>query len=216
MHAFLLVTLSFFGQTSPSDGSLVFLEKCNYFVERYTNASIGHVAIAVQEDDQTWIYEATPGKVRRLSWPDYRAELGVLNADRVRKEKETIVTWVYEPQEPLSEKESAALRRYLDSQLNRRYSVHGIVRGKEGDGIHCAELAAHALNEVGRGPISDCHQQSPAAVMELAKSYSARPYQAQIDLPEEEEPWCSRAWRKTVHWARMCSWSCGEAWRYCW
>lgn len=216
MNALLLVSLSFFGQTSLDDGSLVFLEKCNYFVERYTNAPIGHVAVAVRENEETWIYEATPGKVRRLTWGEYRAELGQLNADRTRKEKDPIVAWICGPKQALGEKESSALRQYLDSQLDRRYSVKGIVRGREGDGIHCAELAARALNAVGHVEIVDCHKQSPAGLMERAKSLSEQPQQATLELPEEEEKWCARAWRNTIHWATMCRWSCGEAWHYCW
>jgi hypothetical protein len=216
MNALLLLSFSFFGQTTLDDGSLIFLEKCNFFVERYTNAPIGHVAIAVNDDHQTWIYEATPGKVRRLTWADYKAELGTLNADRERKEKDPITTWVLEPDASLTAKEQTKLKRFLDSQLNRRYSVRGIVRGKAGDGVHCAELASHALNTIGRANIDDCHKQSPAAVMELARDISEPAYQVTIASPAVEETWCERSWRRWTHWGVMCRWSWGEAWRFCW
>lgn len=68
MNGLLLAVLSLVAPGELPDGSLVFLERCNYFVERYTNAPIGHVAVAVQEEGVTWIYEATPGHVRRVTW----------------------------------------------------------------------------------------------------------------------------------------------------
>ena len=54
-----------------------------------------------------------------------------------------------QPKKPLNEQHAADLKSYLDRQLDRRYSVRGIVRGKTGDGIHCAELASQALNVAG-------------------------------------------------------------------
>lgn len=216
MNALLFLSLSLFGQTTLDDGSLVLLENCNYWVERYTNAPIGHVAIAVNEDQRTWIYEATPGKVRRLAWEDYRAELATLNADRQRKKKAEIVPWVMEPKTALSRQQSSDLKSYLDSQLDRRYSVKGIVRGKTSDGIHCAELAAHALNAAGVASISDCHKQSPAAVCEAAEPLCDPAYRASVAVAAVEETWCGRAWRRWAHVAVMCRWSCGEVWRFCW
>lgn len=216
MNAFLFVSFSLLGQATLDDGSLILLENCNYWVERYTQAPIGHVAVAVNENDQTWIYEATPGRVRRLTWDDYRAELATLNADRQRKERVEIVTWVQTPQRKLSRQQAENLKCYLDSQLNRRYSVKGIVRGKTGDGIHCAELASHALNAAGLTEIEDCHKQSPAAVREAVRPLYKTAYRATIAPPAAEESWCDRAWRRWSHATLMCGWSCGEAWRFCW
>lgn len=216
MNALLLLSFSLFGQATLDDGSLVLLENCNYWVERYTAAPIGHVAVAVNEGDRTWIYEATPGKVRRLAWEDYRAELGQLNADRARKEKQAIVTWVMPPKTGLNKQQSADLKAYLDHQLDRRYSVKGIVRGKTGDGIHCAELAAHGLNAAGLACIGECHKQSPAAIRDLASPSYSTAKKIAIALPEAEETWCAQAWRRWTHAAVLCRWSWGEAWRFCW
>lgn len=216
MNAFLLVSLSLLGQATLDDGSIVVLENCNYWVERYTNAPIGHVAVAINENQQTWIYEATPGKVRRLTWDDYRAELAALNSDRQRKKKQEIVTWVLEPKSNLNPKQAAALKGYLDSQLDRPYSVKGIVRGKTGDGIHCAELTSHALNSAGLTDIDDCHKQSPAAVRDAFSPLCEPGYRASFTAQIAEETWCARTWRHWTYWAVMCRWSCGEAWRFCW
>jgi hypothetical protein len=216
MNAVLFLSLSLFGQTTLDDGSLVLLENCNYWVERYTHASIGHVAVAANEGKQTWIYEATPGRVRRLTWADYQAELGQLNADRQQKQKQPIVAWVMKPKTALNNTQSVALKNYLDSQLNRRYSVRGIVRGSTGDGIHCAELASHALNASEQACIVNCHKQSPAAVRDLAQPGYASAEQVRIALPEAEDSWCARSWRGWAHFAMMCRWSCGEAWSFCW
>jgi hypothetical protein len=216
MNALLLVSLSLFGQATLDDGSLVLLENCNYWVERYTHAPIGHVAVAVNEDHRTWIYEATPGKVRRLTWDDYREELAKLNSDRQRKKQQQIVTWVLEPKGALSKQQAAGLRTYLDSQLDRRYSIKGIVRGRTGDGIHCAELASQALNAAGLADIEDCHKQSPAAVRDAAQAVCDPPYRASFAAHAAEETWCARAWRRWTNVAVMCRWSWGEAWRFCW
>jgi hypothetical protein len=216
MNALLLVSLSLLGQAKLDDGSLVVLENCNYWVERYTSAPIGHVAVAVNEEQRTWIYEATPGKVRRLTWDDYRAELAKLNADRQRKKKQQIVTWVLEPKAALTRQQATDLKCYLDSQLDRRYSVKGIVRGKTGDGIHCAELASQALNAAGLADIDDCHKQSPAAVRDIAGPLCDPAYRASVAAQAVEETWCQRAWRRWTHAAVMCRWSWGEAWRFCW
>lgn len=216
MNALVFLSLSLLGQSSLDDGSLIFLENCHYFVERYTQAPIGHVAVAVVDGNDTWIYEATPGRVRRLTWADYRSELAKINADRHRRKKDPIVAWVLEPEENLSEDESASLESYLESQLDRRYSVRGILRGKPSDGVHCAELASQAMNATGRYSIEDCHKQSPAALMDIVRSNCQREYQASIAPPSPQESWCDRQWRRWTHWGVMCRWSLGEAWRFCW
>jgi hypothetical protein len=216
MHAILLLSFSLLGQTSLDDGSLVFLERCNFFVERYTSAPIGHVAIAVNENDHTWIYEATPGHVRRLTWAAYRDELSAINGDRTRWERDTVITWVLAPRTPLNAAQRSDLKIFLESQLDRRYSVRGIVRGKTGDGIHCAELASQALNTIGQIEVEECHKQSPAAVMALAQRAYQPPRQVEIPLPEAEPAWCERAWHRWTRAATMCRWSWGEAWSFCW
>jgi hypothetical protein len=216
MNSLLFLTLSLLGQATLEDGSLVVLENCNHWVERYTHASIGHVAVAANDGGQTWIYEATPGKVRRLAWEDYRAELAQLNGDRARRKKNAIVTWVLSPKQALSHDQSDALKNYLHRQLDRRYSVRGIVRGKVGDGIHCAELASHALNTAGLASIEDCHKQSPAAVRDAVAPTFKTAYQVSIALPPVEETWCQRSWRQWSSVGMLCRWSWGEAWRFCW
>jgi hypothetical protein len=216
MNGLLLAVLSLVVPGELPDGSLVFLERCNYFVERYTSAPIGHVAVAMHEEGVTWIYEATPGQVRRVTWESYLAELATLNADRARSKKTPVLAWVMEPRKPFTAAEHAAMRQWLDEQLGRRYSVRGIVRGKTGDGIHCAELTSHCLNATGRTTIAECHKQSPAAVMDFARPHYKAKYAAKIASPVVEETWCERAWRKWTHWSMMCRWSCGEAWRFCW
>jgi hypothetical protein len=225
MHA-LVMALALWGGSSDAakldaaaldDGSLVFLENCNYFVEQYTKAPIGHVAIAANDDGTTWLYEATPGRVRRLTWSAYRDELAAINADRLRKKKSLVKVHVLQPAEPLNRDQQAALRSLLESQLDRPYSVKGIVRGKRNGGIHCAELAAHTLNATSRANIEECHKQSPADVLAIARGTSKPTYVVAIVAEvAEEEPWCDRAWRKWSQWSMLCRWSCREAWAFCW
>src|SRR6478672_5813896 len=64
------------------DGTLLFLENCSSVVERTTHGEIAHVAIVLREEQQPWIYEATPAKVRRVKMDDYLVEIARTNERR--------------------------------------------------------------------------------------------------------------------------------------
>jgi hypothetical protein len=222
MHSMLLYALLALGgspseTTSPpalASGTLLFLENCNSVVELTTRGKIGHVALALAEGGDSFIYEATPAQVRRLSTADYYAELARLN--QRRDDDEQIRVWAVPPQKAYSAAEVTKLRTYLDDQVGRRYSVRNYVRDKPGEGIHCAELASTALNQTGRHTFEDCHQIHPQALYSAMLPVSATPQEIAIAPPTIKESWCVRSQRRFSEWTTWCGWSCGEAWAWCW
>jgi hypothetical protein len=247
MHTILLSSLIALGATAEStaaaapslgEGTLIFLENVNSVVEFSTRGKIGHVALAFTEGQEAYIYEATPGEVRRVSVTEYYAELARLN--KRRDDDDQIRVLVLRPKQAYSAVEVAAMRKYLDSQVGRRYSLRNYVRGKPGDGghsarigpvevqiavdlkdppsegIHCAELASTTLNQTDRYGFENCHRISPLALYAAMKPLSAPPQELAIPPLKVKEPWCVRAQRRTAEWFTWCGWSCQEAWAWCW
>lgn len=213
MYAWLLLAFLATAAEPLEDGTLIFLENCSSLVERTTRGSVGHVAIVINEGNVPWIYEAIPGKVRHLTADDYYAELSRLNARK--NEEDQIRTFALHPEKPFTATERQAMQHYLEEQVGRRYSVKGYVRGKDGIGIHCAELASHALNESGRYHWEQCHSINPSKLQELIDPTYQDP--AAVNLPpfETDATWCQRAQRRWDSICNWCSWSCGEAWYFC-
>ena len=213
MYTWLLIASLATSAEPLEDGTLLFLENCSSVVQRATHGSVGHVAIVMNEEQEAWVYEAIPGKVRRLKVDDYYAELSRLNARK--NEEQQIRTFALRPEKPFSETERQAMRHYLDEQIGRRYSVKGYVRGKESVGVHCAELASHTLNESGRYHWEHCHSINPSKLQELIDPTYKDPAAVNLLPLETDETWCQRAhcrWDSICNW---CSWSCGEAWSFC-
>jgi hypothetical protein len=196
------------------DGTLLFLENCSSVVERTTHGEIAHVALVFREGGQTWIYEATPAKVRRVVVDAYFAELARLNERR--NDGDRIRVLAVRPKVAYAEAETKKMRSYLDQQLGRRYSVKNYVRGKPYDGIHCAELASSTLNQSGRYDFADCHKLNPQALYTAVLPTHAGPEAISIPSLVTQEPWRLRMQRSWLAWFTWCRWSCREAWLFCW
>jgi len=246
MHSFwlcLALALSAGGEaTAPAEGTLIFLENCNSIVERTTHGEIGHAALVFHEGGECFVYEATPGKVRRVTLAEYHAELARLN--QRRKAGDQIRVWLLRPKTAYSAAEADQMREFLDAQLGRRYSVRNYVKGKPGEvhatkvgaikppptkvqvavnaansaggGIHCAELTATTLNASGRYAFENCHRLNPQALYTALLPTHAAPEEQKIAPLAAREPWCQRAQRRTAEWFSWCGWSCREAWAWCW
>jgi hypothetical protein len=215
MHSLLLWAAVSLAASPLDDGSLLFLENCNSVVEFSTKGKIGHVALVFSDADDCWVYEATPGEVRRVPLDEYYGELARIN--RRRDADDQMRVWSLQPTPANSASEIAAMRSALDSQLGRRYSVRNYVRKRPGDGIHCAELTSLVLSASGRYELENGAKLHPAALYaEVASSEHYGP-PAEITLAEPaKEPWCARSWRRTTEWFTWCGWSCQEAWLWCW
>ncbi len=212
MHAILLWTAVLFG-APPADGTLLFLENSNLFVELYTGSETTHVAVVLNDKETSWVYEATPHEVRKLKLDDYYAELGRMNQRRSAKQK--IRVTMLQPRTQLPPTETAAVHKFLEQQLQRRYSIKGYVRG-ESDGIHCAELAARMLCTAGALDIERCQDEYPASVLQKVKPLSRPPANITITEPLDRPNWCTQSWRDCSALTDWCQWSCWEAWSFCW
>jgi hypothetical protein len=197
-----------------ADGTLLFLENASSVVEYATRGKIGHVALVFADGQDAYVYEATPGDVRRVQLAEYFTELARIN--QRRDEDEQVRVLALRPKQPYSAEEAARMRKYLDSQVGRRYSVRNYVRSRPADGIHCAELASTALNQSQRHAFEDCHHIHPQSLYTAMKPLSAAPLEVPIPPLAVQETWCVRAQRRTGQWFTWCGWSFHEAWSWCW
>lgn len=197
----------------PQDGTLIFLENSKKVVERVTESCITHVAMVVNENGIPWVYDAEPPKVRRVRLMTFYREIG----ERNREEDEAIRVWLLPPDEKFSRKQRARMKSYLKKQVGRRYSIKNYVRDVKGDGIHCAELTAYALNRSGRLSFRNCQTITPGdLVSNCGPAYSIAT-EALISLSDhkDEKSWCERSsdwWANAWKW---CKWSSGECWTWC-
>lgn len=217
MPTLILAVAGLFGSaaaTDFSDGTLIFLENCSSAVELTTRGEIGHVALVFREGETSWVYEATPGKVRRVTWDDYYAELCRLN--KRRDDDDALRVFVLRPQIPYTAGEVDKMRTFLDAQIGRRYSVKNYVRGKPYDGIHCAELASATLNQSGRYAFEHNHKIHPQALYTAVLASHAAPVEIAIPPPLVKEAWTLRTSRRWSEWWTWCGWSFREVWLFCW
>ena len=201
------------GAPPTADGTLLFLENSNLFVELYTRSETTHVAVVLNEEQEPWVYEATPHEVRKLKLDDYYAELGRMNQRRSATNK--ILLTMAQPRTSYTPQQTEAMRTFLEEQLKRRYSIKGYVRG-DSDGIHCAELAGRTLCTAGALDIERCQDESPSTIFEKVKPLSRPPAVIALAEPEERESWCTRSWNDWSYFNNWCQWSCWEAYTFCW
>lgn len=214
MHWLVLCVGLTLGEAPYEDGSLLFLENCNSVVQWTGDGKIGHVAMLFQDADETWVYEATPGRLRRVTLQQYQQELARINSRR--DTDDGIRGLVLEPKKEYTATEVAAMLEYLDEQLGRRYSVRNYVRDTPGDGMHCAEMTASTLNRTGRYEFASPGKIHPAELYPLiAESHQpAEPFDLSVKL--KQLSWCERQSRRWSEYWTWCKWSCGESWSWCW
>jgi hypothetical protein len=211
MHSFWIALALCAASPQIDDGSLLFLENCNSVVEYSTGGEIGHVALAFQESGETYVYEATPGKVRRVTFAAYQEELARINRGRSRDPVKLLIA---KPGRPFSPAEVTAMQEFLDEQLGRRYSVKNYVKSKPGDGTHCAELAANTLNRSGRFNLDESYTIHPARLATIVEPEFPQRVEFAIGQPAVIEPWYVRWGRCCSESCNWCGWSCREAWSF--
>jgi hypothetical protein len=215
MHSLLLLAALAVSAPSLEDGTLLFLENASSVVEYSTKGKVGHVAMVFKDAGECWVYEATPGEVRRVPIDEYYADLARIN--RRRNAEKAVLAIACSPTPAYTAAEVATMRDVLDGQLGRRYSVRNYVRTRPGDGIHCAELASTVLNASGRFEFENNAKIHPAKLFaEIESSPHYGPAEEILLQPAAKEPWCTRAQRRTAQWFNWCGWSFQEAWLWCW
>jgi hypothetical protein len=212
MISTLLTTVLALGSGIPETGTILYLKHSNSVVQQVTGSNLSHVAMVIQIADQPWVYEATPAEVRRVAFARYLQEISLLNQSRGTK----IQVFAMRPQVALSTNQIQTIRAYMDVQLGRRYSVAAYVRGRNGDGIHCAELLATALDRAGVRDYKERHRLSPVGFVNQAQSVYRKP--ARLDLPEvqPDTDWCDQQWDWWLGMIAWCQWAWDEAWSFSW
>lgn len=194
------------------DGSILVLQNSNKPVATVTGSDVTHVAIVFRQDGTEWVYEATPAKARRIPLAEYRRELSKSSVDGTRLPGVS----VREPNYPYSELQIERMRQHAASQLGRRYSIKGYVRGEEFDGIHCAHLVAGTLAASGRHQFKEAYAMSPGELMATISPT----YQSPVSLPSvlspAESSWCEQSWATWFGYGNWCRWACYETWTFCW
>ena len=127
---------------SIPDGSLVFLEHSNRYVEYFTGSGTTHVGMVIDG----WVYEATPPNVRRVKVEEYDSEI-CLEQKKNKKLKVRILL----PKDDYSGTDVARMRRHLDGRVGRPYTIWGYILGRAvGGGYHCAQLVSSTLHTTQR------------------------------------------------------------------
>jgi len=135
----------------PQDGSLLFVENGDRVVQWHTDSTVTHVAIILKENDDFWVYEAVPPEVRKIKLTEYLSEIQKMNRIKI---------WIANPNEQLTQIQHNQMKKYLDKQIGRKYSIKSYIRGSPGKCIHCCELTGFAFRIAGltysENPCSDC------------------------------------------------------------
>ena len=212
MNQLLLLTMLMPAAVDVQDGSLLVLKNSNKPVVRWTGSDITHIALVVRKGGQPWVYEATPAKVRQMPLPEYWRELAALNT---RREPKTTVL-LLRPKRSYASEQVQSMKRYMDSQLGRRYSIKGYVRDKQSDGIHCAEFASSALATTGRFEFEDAHYSiNPAEFYAQVKDLHEPPVRLTFKPAKSNDSWCSRSWKEWIGFSSWCGWAWYESWTFC-
>ncbi len=137
------------------NGSVIFFDSGPFtrIVVKTTNSTLTHAAIVLYENDQPWVYESVLPRVVRIPWNQYRSE------------NEGKKWFLMEPRIPYSVAESDSMKKFADSQLDRRYMVRGWWLEREARGIFCSEYVGDILEKSGR-IISDHYRESPGSLYE--------------------------------------------------
>ena len=82
MNSLMLTAILVAANPTGPDGSIIFLQKSNEVVEFYTGSDKTHVGIVFSDAKNRWVYEAAPGKVRRVTLPVYLRTIAESNQGR--------------------------------------------------------------------------------------------------------------------------------------
>jgi hypothetical protein len=148
----------------PLNGSVLFWED-GFLVKpilRNTDSHLTHAAIILDG----YVYEAVPPAVHKVLLKDYRKEMS-------EKKRKDFKYFIMEPKKPYSKSELAAMRKYLDSQLGRRYMMRGYWKEKETRGIFCSQLVGNTIETTGRIKSANFHE-SPGSLYKKLESLYER------------------------------------------
>ena len=190
------------------DGTLLFVQNGHNLVEYYTKSSYSHVAIVIDNH----VYQAEPPRIRVQGLDEWFVDVAHFNEGR----GSPAIVEVMVPAKKYNKKEVAAMKKFLDEQVDRRYSIRGYVRKMPGDGIHCAEMCSQAIVMSGRAEFSEPHKLSPGDLHDfVVESHKSGTMLYVKTKPEYRRGTCERWgdwWDK--RWV-SCKWSCRETMAFC-
>ena len=195
-------------------GTLLLVENSSNVIERYTDSSYTHVVIVVM-DDVPWVYEAEPPKVRRITLEQWLTEMAKYNEGWASPALLSVV----KPNKPYADEEIVRLKQFLESQKGEPYSLRGYLRNQTGDGIHCSQLCAGAIEAVGRLEFSaPNHRISPEDLRHLVGvGYRQHGRKLCVSLKREfRRTTCTRWSDWWVSQEELCRWSYWEALKLYW
>jgi hypothetical protein len=183
------------------NGTLLFIENGQNLVESCTHSSFSHVAIVIDD----YVYEADLPQIKKQTVLEWLTNVGKHNEGK----GSPALLVVLAPNKPYLELEVSKMREFLEGQVGRRYSVRGYFKKVPGDGIHCAEMCACALESSGKFKFLNAH-----CTLSPQNLYDCVPYhQSGSKLyvrVKHRRPiasrWCDWLGKKGT----MCSWSCLE------
>jgi hypothetical protein len=210
MNSLILAAALLAANPAISDGTLVFLQKSNEVVEFYTGSDKTHVGIIFSDAKNRWVYEAAPGKVRRITLPTYLRTIAESNQGR----SEAILVFLKSPKRDFSQQDIYQMRHHLDMQLGKPYTIRHLVRGGNSDGFHCAQLVGEGLNESQRFELKNPRKLSPAQLLNLTASQYSPARQVSLAGLGTKRPWCARTWNSWTDFGNWCQWSLGESWNF--
>jgi hypothetical protein len=192
------------------DGSLLFVENGHNLVECYTNSNFSHVAIVIDG----LVYEAEMPEIKTYSIQGWLTKIGRANEGSASPEIVSLVA----PDTPYTAEELDRMRTYLQQQVGRRYSIRGYLRGVEGDGIHCSEMCAAAIEVAGRHNFSTANCEiSPGDLHDWLPNHHQVGNKMYVYIKKPHRRSVATRWGDW--WGdqgRACRWSCFETWTFCW
>ena len=197
------------GMSAPADGTLVYLQKSNGVVEFYTGSDKTHVGIVFRGARCCWVYEAAPGKVRRVEWNQYLRSIAEMN----RRRRENIRVYIQTPTHEYSPADVYAMRHHLDMQLGRPYTIRHFLGDDDLQGVHCAELVGEGLKRSERFSLPHPRRYSPAQLLRAVSAHYEKPVVVPVGRVSSERPWCQRTWAAWTEFGAWCRWSCSESWK---
>ncbi len=212
MSPMILTGMMLAATPATNDGALLVLRGGSKPVAVATGSDVTHVAIVLRHGSEDWVYEATPAKVRRLTFNAYRKELASASHS---KGKSTSIS-IMRPKRPYAESQLKRMRNYASAQIGRRYSIKGYLRGKEFDGIHCAHFAAATLEASGRFLAEDEYAITPAQLVSGVANQHKPMVPLTIRPVQSSESWCEQSWGTWFNYAAWCRWASYETWSFCW
>ena len=210
MNTLLLLTLCLPVSVELPDGSLVLLRDSNPLVKKITQSPWTHIGIVFSKNGEQWVYEATPGGVRRVSYANFVVDA---YSRRLCYNKSPSM-YTMKPGTPFTTAEASAMQRFAEGQVGRRYSVKGIFRDRPVEGTNCAQFVAATLQQSGRIRFPNTFSQTPASVLDRSSTLYGKSSYVAAPAGIETQTWIDATDRTTSDTRRWLKWSTWEAFRF--